>query len=126
MVQHRQQECSEHGLTKFSKHKNGASTSIFRCCKCQAARVYKVVVNKRKKAYDKYGRSCTACGYNKCTEALDFHHLDPAEKEIEPSKVFTRSWERIQVELDKCVLLCANCHREVHAGVRNITNAVVV
>ncbi len=48
---------------------------------------------------------------------LDLHHLDPNEKEIEISKVYkTWSWERLQTEINKCVVLCSNCHRKVHAG----------
>ncbi len=46
---------------------------------------------------------------------MDFHHLDPLEKEFTLSARMT-SWSRIKRELDKCVLLCARCHREVHDG----------
>lgn len=53
------------------------------------------------------------CGYSKCIEALEFHHLDPTEKEFEISD--RRSWEALTAELDKCILLCANCHREYHS-----------
>ena len=61
------------------------------------------------------GGKCVKCGYNKCNAALDFHHLDPTQKEFNlGSHGHTRSWERMKVELDKCILLCANCHREIH------------
>ena len=61
------------------------------------------------------GGKCEICGYNKCVEALEFHHLDPNEKEFGISKTGnTYSWEKIKNEIDKCSLLCANCHREVH------------
>ena len=57
------------------------------------------------------------CGYDRCQWALDFHHLDPSQKEFGISMDgITRSWERVQKELDKCVLVCSNCHREIHAG----------
>lgn len=63
------------------------------------------------------GGKCEVCGYNKCVEALEFHHKNPDEKEFGISrKGNTRSWEKIKTEIDKCVLLCSNCHREVHAG----------
>lgn len=63
------------------------------------------------------GGSCEICGYNKYNGALEFHHLDPNEKDFSiSSKGYTRSWEKVKTELDKCVMLCANCHREVHAG----------
>ena len=100
----------------FSKHNNGNSASTFRCNKCQAERVKKVVEAKRQRAYDKYGRECSICGYSRCEAALEWHHLNPLEKDIEPRKVFSRNWESVIRELDKCILLCANCHREAHHG----------
>jgi predicted HNH restriction endonuclease len=58
------------------------------------------------------------CGYGHCPEALDFHHRDPKQKSFGLSvRGLTRSWEKIQKELDKCILVCANCHREIHAGI---------
>ncbi len=62
------------------------------------------------------GGSCSQCGYNRCIDALEFHHIDPAQKDFNiSSKGYTRSWERVQEELDKCIIICANCHRELHA-----------
>jgi hypothetical protein len=73
----------------------------------------------REKAIDYKGRHCQICGYSKCPEALEFHHLESNGKEFGISdKGYTRSWKRIAAELDKCVLLCANCHREVHSGLQ--------
>jgi len=58
------------------------------------------------------------CGYNKCLEALEFHHRNPSEKEFNvSSKGHSRSWERVKKEIEKCDLLCANCHREIHAEI---------
>ena len=55
------------------------------------------------------------CGYNKCVASLDFHHEDPTKKEYGiSSNGSTISWEKLKIELDKCILLCANCHRELH------------
>ena len=61
---------------------------------------------------------CSQCGYDQCKDALDFHHVDPAEKEFTLSAATTLSEQRIREEVSKCVVLCANCHREVHAGHR--------
>lgn len=61
------------------------------------------------------GGKCQVCGYDRCHEGLDFHHLDPTEKDFEISDRLT-SWTAILPELRKCALLCACCHREVHAG----------
>jgi len=61
------------------------------------------------------GGQCVICGYKKCSRALSFHHRDPSKKDFGLSeKGITRSWEKTKAELDKCVLLCANCHMEVH------------
>ncbi|MDP4000229.1 MAG: hypothetical protein Q8Q11_02240 [bacterium] len=63
------------------------------------------------------GGKCQLCGYDKCRGALEFHHLDPATKSFGLSaRGMTRSWERMRQEADKCILVCANCHREVEAG----------
>jgi hypothetical protein len=64
------------------------------------------------------GGCCSVCGYDRCIEALEFHHLDPEKKDFGISnKGYTRSWEKIKKELDQCEILCANCHREVHAKI---------
>jgi len=60
------------------------------------------------------GGRCQICGYDKCASAFDFHHLDSTEKDFDISRKM--SWATIEPELAKCALLCANCHREVHAG----------
>jgi hypothetical protein len=63
------------------------------------------------------GNKCQCCGYDRCLDALDFHHFDFTQKDFGISaKGYTRSWDKIKEELDKCVLVCANCHREIHAG----------
>jgi len=60
------------------------------------------------------GGKCEICGYNRCIAALEFHHKDPTQKEFGiASKGYTRSWERVKAELDKCQLVCSNCHREL-------------
>ena len=62
------------------------------------------------------GGSCAVCGYNRCIEALEFHHNNSSGKDFSISeKGYTRSWAKVKEELDKCMLLCANCHREIHA-----------
>ena len=62
------------------------------------------------------GGECQLCGYNRCYAALDFHHINLHSKDFRISDGRQRSWERVRKELDKCVCLCSNCHREVHAG----------
>jgi 5-methylcytosine-specific restriction endonuclease McrA len=81
----------------------------------------------RQMAVDYMGGRCSICGYDRCIEALEFHHLDASEKDFGiSSKGYTRSWEMVKQELDKCVILCANCHREVHAGMLQLPQETVV
>lgn len=61
------------------------------------------------------GGACRICGYHRCHEALDFHHLDPGEKDFQISRGLTNLAQMVP-ELQKCALLCSRCHREVHAG----------
>lgn len=62
------------------------------------------------------GGCCSKCGYKHNIAALDFHHLNPEEKEfqIDMRKLSNTSIDKLQKEINKCVLLCANCHRETH------------
>lgn len=62
------------------------------------------------------GGECQICGYNKCPSALVFHHKSPKEKLFGLGHGNVYSWERTKKELDKCVLLCRNCHAELHAA----------
>lgn len=62
------------------------------------------------------GDKCQCCGYDKCIQALEFHHLDPNEKELSFNENTNRSWHTTRNELTKCILVCANCHREIHHG----------
>ena len=64
------------------------------------------------------GLKCKFCGYSKLFSVLDLHHLDPSEKEYEVSKLRTYNEKTIIKELEKCILLCANCHREEHVRIR--------
>lgn len=73
-------------------------------------------INKKIKAVLSLGGKCTSCGYNKNLAALEFHHIYPSTKEFALDlRVFSNlSDVKLNIELEKCVLLCANCHREVH------------
>ena len=72
----------------------------------------------RKMAVKYKGGKCIFCGYSKYVGALDFHHAENDGTNFGISaKGYTRSWERVRRELDKCIIVCANCHRELHAGI---------
>lgn len=91
----------------------------------------KYVSKRRKKlkllAVKLKGGKCQICGYSRCVWALEFHHLDPSQKEFALSTSgLTRSWAKIRQELEKTVLLCSNCHREVEAGITMWDSTAVV
>jgi transcription elongation factor Elf1 len=73
----------------------------------------------KKLAIDYKGGKCVRCGYNKYIGALEFHHTDSNEKDFNISKSgHSISWERVKKELDKCILVCSNCHAEIHEELR--------
>lgn len=80
---------------------------------------YKIKTNELINEY-KSSRGCQVCGENSHPQVLDLHHLDPSVKEGSPSMLRT-SWDRWISEAKKCVVLCANCHRKVHAGILELT-----
>lgn len=64
---------------------------------------------------ERFGGKCQFCGYNKCVNALEFHHIDESTKKYSPSSVIgSKSLDVVEKELEKCILICANCHRELH------------
>lgn len=69
----------------------------------------------REQAISYKGGKCEVCGYNKCQQALEFHHNDSSIKDFGISvNGYARSWNKVKHELDKCIMVCANCHREIH------------
>jgi hypothetical protein len=70
--------------------------------------------DRKKKAVELFGGKCQNCGYNKNYASLDFHHLDPKEKEYGWNRLKELSWDKVIKELKKCICLCSNCHGEIH------------
>lgn len=96
---------------KDPKNFHGRSKS--RCKKCQGSLNEHARIERRNKAIELKGGKCEHCGYGKYRGALEFHHVDPKSKDLKNFKSY--SMERVLKELEKCILLCANCHREKHA-----------
>lgn len=89
------------------------------CMSTNSERVIRCRKNLKRKAVAFLGGSCTKCGYSKYIEALEFHHRDPTQKDFSfAAKGLCRKFEVVRAELLKCDLLCANCHRELHADLR--------
>lgn len=61
------------------------------------------------------GGKCCICGYNKCIDALEFHHENPSKKEFKLGSGNTMSWKEYKAEALKCILVCSNRHKEIHS-----------
>jgi transposase len=105
--------CPHHGLTRFKRRSEGG----YRCLKCRAAAVSQRRRKVKQLLVRDAGGACRLCGYDRCVTALEFHHLVPAEKRFSLGhRGVARSLAKARLEASKCVLLCANCHAEVEAG----------
>lgn len=85
--------------------------------------------NKKARFKDSLGGKCQICGYDKYQGALHFHHVDPTQKKFGISDATARKKypeEEVQAELKKCVLVCANCHAEIHANLIQLQLPTVV
>lgn len=111
----------------FGEYNNRGTTKKLEKCKicgnplgvrrktiCASCSVVSSRKKKKLQAIEYMGNKCQMCGYNRCEANLVFHHLKPEEKEFQVAGA-CKSWEKIKAELNKCVMLCHNCHREVHA-----------
>ena len=111
-------DCARHGRTQFRLESRG----YYRCMLCRQARVSEWRRKVKRRLVEEAGGQCRLCGYAGCPAALQFHHIDPAEKTFAISREgVTRSFAEARKEASKCVLLCANCHAEVEAGYRTLT-----
>jgi hypothetical protein len=111
--------CSKHGLTQFSHRSSGG----YRCNKCRAEAVSRRRRKVKQLLVQDAGGACKLCGYQRCIAALEFHHLNPAEKRFALShRGVTSSLAAAREEAAGCALLCANCHAEVEAGLVTIVS----
>jgi transposase/5-methylcytosine-specific restriction endonuclease McrA len=109
--------CPKHGETSFVLDGRG----YYRCRRCRSVSVSRRRRRLKQQLVSESGGACRVCGYSRCIGALEFHHLVPAEKAFSLSEEgITRSLARARAEASKCVLLCANCHAEVEAGVAQL------
>jgi hypothetical protein len=87
---------------------------------CNSCRANRRRIEVKEKLVQYKGGCCVVCGYSKCNPCLSFHHLDPSQKDFGIGGMHCFSLDRLKLEVDKCVLLCLNCHGELHAGLINI------
>ena len=127
-------KCKTCGETKpieeFPRHKESKGGRRIVCKPCCYVKQKEWLVNnkertreryrkahrdKKRKAVEKFGGKCNNCGGEFHQSVFEFHHLDPAQKDFSPANA--SSWKKMERELDKCVMLCANCHRLAHYAI---------
>jgi len=106
--------CPRHGHTSFMRRRDGG----FRCQRCNSMAVAERRRQVKRQLVGEAGGACVICGFSGHPRALEFHHVDPATKEFHLGhQGLTRGINEMRAEAAKCVLLCANCHALVEAGV---------
>lgn len=101
-------------LSKVIQLKEPTPKTGYQCIKDRRHKVKEYLISYK-------GGKCQICGYSRCRDAMDFHHIDSSTKtfSISNSNIY-KNMEKMKQEVDKCMLVCANCHREIHAGIIDI------
>jgi hypothetical protein len=101
-------------IKNFYKRRDKSGTTSY-CKSCVNIQVLERVRKFKALMVEYKGGECIRCGYRKYQGALEFHHTDPSEKDFSPSKYKMNKFnDNIKKELDKCILVCSNCHKEIH------------
>lgn len=95
--------CSGDSTRKDNQTRKHQKTVLRRSMKLQAIKLL--------------GGKCCKCGYDKCVDALEFHHENQDDKEFKLGSGNTMSWKDYKSEAMKCILVCSNCHKEIHAKI---------
>ena len=101
-------ECSGDSTRQDNNTRKHQKTILRRSMKLQAVKLL--------------GGKCCKCGYNKCIDALEFHHENQDEKEFKLGSGNTMSWKDYKSEAMKCILVCSNCHKEIHSEIGYVFN----
>lgn len=98
---------------EFYRRRKSTDLSVY-CKICTNRQAIERFREAKRRAVEYKGGCCQVCSYDRCINALEFHHLDPTKKDFSISQAKNKSFDKIKSELDKCILVCANCHREIH------------
>ena len=107
-------ECPIHGLEVHHSHRDGKGR--YRCKRCVGEAVTRRHRKMKQLLVAEYGGGCVVCGYSRCLGNLHFHHVDPSEKSFEIQMGLGKALDTYRTEARKCILVCANCHGEIEAG----------
>lgn len=109
--------CEKHGKTEFARETNG----YLRCKRCRNDHTIKRRRDVKLKLVAEFGGKCEICKYDRSMRNLTFHHKDATQKDFTiSSKGNTIAYSKLQAEAEKCILVCANCHGELHDGLISI------
>lgn len=109
-------------LDQFNWRDKSKGTRRADCKECHCGYMKNIYKTKKLEIQDlKMGLKCAKCGYNKCGAALEFHHINPEEKDEKIARMISNNYrlDAIQEEIKKCIVLCSNCHHEFHFLQRN-------
>lgn len=110
--------CKVHGLTEYRASKDKPNG---RCLKCSVDAVQRRRRKIKQQSIEYKGDSCAHCNGRFHPAVYEFHHRDPTKKDFAlGSGGICRSWDAIKLELDKCDMLCANCHRMEHVRIGDL------
>lgn len=116
-------KCSRCGMEKSVDefhYKNTEKRYHSWCKKCLFNKQRIRWKDRKRKVIDLMGGKCVKCGYDRDMAALDLHHVDPSTKEYTWNRLRELCWDKVVKEIKKCILICSNCHREIHSHHRNL------
>jgi hypothetical protein len=108
-------ECAVHGLVVHHLYRDGDKRR-HRCKRCVGEAVTRRHRKMKELLVAEFGGGCVVCGYARCLGNLHFHHVDPAAKAFEIQMGLGKALASYRAEAAKCILVCANCHGEIEAG----------
>jgi hypothetical protein len=118
-VEQSERECKRHGsMIHYWVVDKRDSRGRWRCRRCMGEHVLRRKKKIRRLLVLEAGDRCQSCGYDRWIGNLHFHHVDPSKKGFELTAGNGKSLARFREEARKCVLVCANCHGEIEAGLR--------
>ena len=108
--------CKHHGDVEFGHYASGPGRFRWMCKRCVAEAVTRRHQKVKRILVEEAGGGCAVCGYDRTVVNLHFHHVDPANKSFAVNMGRGKSLAAFRAEAAKCVLVCANCHGEIEAG----------